>query len=181
MKNWEEIGQALFKEELTYREALWSRVPSEKDSAEFAHRYGLPYEHVDVEGRRARNEKNRVAFDMIRDHQDLSGLIAYLRSDHPLDREWLADHLEWMMPSDPAGRQRNDWMWELVEITKRFYREWQRRNREAGIRERGLSKQMKYLSCVYSIGVWASWRDPIPKPEVLLGNLNRSKNHGIKK
>jgi hypothetical protein len=118
---------------------------------------------------------------------DFSELIAYLRSEH-CDREYLAklleDDLEFYLNPDPVGRPRDELKWELVEAAESFYQEWKKRNKEAGIRDRGLHKKMKYLSCEYTVEVQAqvfgegSHR---PSPEVLLRALSRPKNRRNKK
>jgi hypothetical protein len=178
MATWQQIGLALRDEELARREAVFSGAFSPDLPKKLPRR------------RRASARQLKVARAItdatgrLRDrNRDFSGLIAYLRSDQPLDREHrdlLAFFLEDATKPKQKGR-RPKGMQELVDFAWIFYREWQRRNEEAGIRDRGLSKKMKYLSCVYTIEAWAFFRDPIPDPKVLLGDFNRRKNHTIGK
>jgi hypothetical protein len=173
---WEEVGLAIYKEEygLLDMELRFARtLPKSPDPAPTAEPtvYGHPHDVSD-------NLHNG----------DVSGLIAYLRSEQPLgrpQRESLADYLEYDGPPDPIdGRPRDQLKWELVEEAEHFYEEWKKRNKGAGIRDRGFRKQMKYLSCAYTVEAQKLLFGEgtcSPNPEKLLRDLNRPKNRRNRK
>jgi hypothetical protein len=107
---------------------------------------------------------------------DASKLIAYLRSDRPLDRddrEALAWWLEYSL-KPKAGRPPNNALKDMAELAEHFYREWKARNKREGINDRGLSENMKYQSCVYLLEMQIE--DGGDTPETIMQMLNRPKS-----
>jgi hypothetical protein len=172
---WEEVGRALYEEKYGFldRALRFSRtLPKSPDPPQPVE--ATVYGHLhDVSDRLHAS--------------DVSGLIAYLRSEQPLsrhERDCLATYLEDDKPPDSiAGRPRNELNWELLESAELFYEEWKKRNKKAKIRDRGFRKKMKYLSCDYTVAVQkqAFGEGSGPTPEALLRDLKRPKNRRNRK
>jgi hypothetical protein len=167
--SWEEVGLTLRHE--------WAAIKNSVDFSEQLRRAGIVPEALEPP-RWQESEADRFMSDAmtkLSEHGDLSGLIAYLRSKHPLDRNALANKLEDCQTTNEVGHPRDWSIWDMVECSDKFYREWRRRNKEAGIRDRGFCKRMQYLSCVYAIETQAFFWKSKPDPEDVLKNLRRSK------
>ena len=89
-----------------------------------------------------------LLYEALRDHAngDSSALIEYLRSDRPLQREWLAQTLEGEF-TPKSGRPRNKDLRSATLVARVFYRRWKEANKRDGINDRGLSGLMKDESC----------------------------------
>jgi hypothetical protein len=117
---------------------------------------------------------------------DVSSLIAYLRSGLPLDqpeREIIARRLEsrFTYSGGLSGCAADTAMWGLVNEIENFYLEWRSRNWQANVRDRGVCKQMKYLSCVYLIQIDRLVEGPQDHhdPERLFTMLHRPKKRRV--
>jgi hypothetical protein len=123
------------------------------------------------------------AMILLRDTGDLSGIIAILRSDYPLKREILADKFEeveqekkWRKEDHHQGPQRDEDVWSVVVLCEDFYRDWCDINKRLGINDRGVRKQMRYLSCKYAQEVEHVEGEKVYDPEELVEKMLRPKN-----
>jgi hypothetical protein len=93
-----------------------------------------------------------LLYNALRDHAggDSAALIEYLRSDRPLQREWLADTLDGVF-DPPQGRPRDRDLRAAAMLAHFFYNRWKDANKRDGVNDRGFSALMKDDACRYAL------------------------------
>ena len=168
MKDWEQIGHEL-------RDEYYARYDFLR-----VHRGPSDWQPRKPQFTRAKLAINEVVGDIV--HGGWSRLVAYLRSDHPLDRKhrnYFADLLQTFDDEKvPAGRPRNSFLQFLAEQADEIYREWKARNKKRGINDWGVRDSMKYQACMYAIEAHDFEWDDVgdPDPEAIMQLLARPKS-----
>ena len=93
-----------------------------------------------------------LLYNALRDYAggDSAALIEYLRSDRPLQREWLADTLDGVF-DPPQGRPRDRDLHAAAMIAQVLYNRWKNANKQDGVNDRGFSAHMKDEVCRYAL------------------------------
>jgi len=92
---------------------------------------------------------------------DRSKLVEYLRSDRPIEREWLAQVINGEVFQPKNGRPRDKNVRIAAMLARIIYRRWKEMNKKTGVGDHGVSEHMKDEACRYAIEL-EPWDDDQP-------------------